>query len=180
MTSAWDKPAGTVDPAGTADARGMRRAASGGGAAERERGAHRAGHREPAGYPAASGPTAAAGLIVLAAVFMIMSGLWDFFVGLTAVLKGHFFVVVSNYTFHMNIHSWGWTHVIIGGLVFAAGVCVLLGRTWARVVGVVLAAISGIENFVFLPYYPTWSIIVIAIDVLVIWALTTGYRRPVA
>jgi hypothetical protein len=189
MTTAWDKPAetanppGTANPARSADSSGVRGMASdrgmaSGGAPERERGAHRAAHREPTGYPATGGP-AAAGFIVLAAVFMIMSGLWDFFIGVTAVLRGHFFVVVSNYTFHMNIHAWGWTHVIIGALVFAAGVCVLLGRTWARVLGVVLAAVSGIENFVFLPYYPTWSMIVIALDVLVIWALTTSYRRPI-
>ena len=63
---------------------------------------------------------------------------------------------------------------------FAAGVCLLLGMTWARVVGIVLAVISGIANFLFLPYYPLWAIVVIALDVFIIWALASGARRPVS
>ena len=68
-----------------------------------------------------------------------------------------------------------------GAVIFAAGVCLLLGMMWARVVGVVLAVISGLANFLFLPYYPLWSIIVIALDAIIIWALVTGgSRRRVA
>jgi hypothetical protein len=149
----------------------------------------------PAGYPADNPPAdytsgeytrgeyrggggmAQAGFTVLAATLMILSGLWSFFVGLTAVIKQHFFVVLPNYTFRLNVHAWGWTHLALGILVFAAGICLLLGQTWARVVGVVLAVISGIANFLFLPYYPVWSIIVVAIDVFIIWALVTGPRQ---
>jgi hypothetical protein len=128
-----------------------------------------------AGYGNGTGDgMAQAGFTVLAATLMILSGLWSFFVGLTAVIKQHFFVVLPNYTFHLNVHAWGWVHLALGILVFAAGVCLLLGQTWARVVGVVLAVISGIANFLFLPYYPVWSIVVIAIDLFIIWALVTG------
>jgi hypothetical protein len=119
----------------------------------------------------------AGGFIALAAVLMIMSGLWSFFVGITGVLSGGFYLVVRNYTFSYSIHAWGWTHLIIGAVVFAAGVCLLLGMMWARVVGVVLAVISGLANFLFLPYYPLWSIIVIALDAIIIWALVTGGGR---
>ena len=120
---------------------------------------------------------AAGGLIALAAVLMIMTGLWSFFVGITGVLSGGFYVAVRNYTFSYSIHAWGWTHLIIGGVVFAAGVCLLLGMMWARVVGVILAVISGLANFLFLPYYPLWSIVVIALDAFIIWALITGIAR---
>jgi hypothetical protein len=120
---------------------------------------------------------AASGLIALAAVLMIMSGLWSFFVGITGVLSGGFYIAVRNYTFSYSIHAWGWTHLIIGAVVFAAGVCVLLGMMWARVVGVILAVISGLANFLFLPYYPLWSIVVIALDAFIIWALVTGVSR---
>lgn len=124
---------------------------------------------------------AAGGFIALAAVLMIMSGLWSFFVGITGVLSGGFYLAVRNYTFSYGIHAWGWTHLIIGAVIFAAGVCLLLGMMWARVVGVVLATISGLANFLFLPHYPLWSIIVIALDVFIIWALVTGgSRRRVA
>jgi hypothetical protein len=137
-----------------------------------------------AGYAAAAeeGRSAAAGgFIALAAVLMIMSGLWSFFVGITGVLSGGFYVAVRNYTFTYSTHAWGWTHLIIGAVVFAAGVCLLLGMMWARVVGVILAVISGLANFLFLPYYPLWSIIVIALDAVIIWALcTAGTRRRAA
>ena len=120
---------------------------------------------------------AAAGFTGLAATLMILSGLWSFFVGITGILKGAFYVAVPNYTVSWSSHGWGWTHLILGAVVFAAGVCLLLGMMWARVVGVVLAVLSALANFMFLPHYPLWSIIVIAIDLFIIWALTTGSRR---
>lgn len=120
---------------------------------------------------------AASGLIALAAVLMIMSGLWSFFVGITGVLNGSFYVAVRNYTFSYSTTEWGWTHLAIGAVIFAAGVCLLLGMMWARVVGVILAVISGLANFLFLPYYPIWSIVVIALDAFIIWALVTGISR---
>jgi hypothetical protein len=140
-----------------------------------------AGYGQP-GYQSdyEGGSMAAEGFTVLAATLMILGGLWEFFVGITAVIKQTFYLALPNYTFNLSIHAWGWTHLIIGALVVAAGVCLLLGMMWARVVGVVLAVISGLANFLFLPHYPIWSIIVIALDVFIIWALVSGGRRQVA
>jgi hypothetical protein len=67
------------------------------------------------------------------------------------------------------VTSPGWIHLILGIIVFVAGVGLLAGQTWARVVGVVLAVISAVENFLFLPYYPFWAILVIAVDMMIIW-----------
>jgi hypothetical protein len=67
--------------------------------------------------------------------------------------------------------------LVLGAVIFAAGVCVLLGMTWARVLGIVLAVFVAIANFLFLPFYPIWSIIVIALSVFIIWSLATGGRR---
>jgi hypothetical protein len=140
--------------------------------------------RQAAGYETAAGnrrgqqPSAAGvGFTLAAGVLMILSGLWSFLEGLAAVIKKQFFVVTPNYTFQWNLSGWGWTHLILGIVVFAAGVCVLLGMTWARVVGVILAVFSAIASFMFLPYYPVWSIVVIAIDVFIIWALMTTRLR---
>jgi hypothetical protein len=74
----------------------------------------------------------------------------------------------------------GWIHLGVGAVVFTAGVCLILGQLWARVLGVILALISAVENFLFIPYYPVWSLIVIAVDVFIIWALVTGDRRQFA
>jgi len=127
------------------------------------------------------GSPAATGGMVLAGTLLVLAGLWGFFVGITGILKGGFYATVPTYTFTYSIKSWGWTHLIIGVVVFAVGVCLLLGQTWARYVGVFLAVVDAVANFLFIPYYPLWSIIVIAIDVFIIWALlAVGRERRAA
>lgn len=68
----------------------------------------------------------------------------------------------------------GWIHLTLGIVVLAAAICLFLGQTWARAVGIVLAILSGVANFLFIPYYPFWSIIIIVLDVFIIWALIAG------
>jgi hypothetical protein len=131
-----------------------------------------------AAYQEAPPSVGAAAGTVLAGVLMIVGGIWGFLVGLGVVLKKQFFVPVNTtYAYHWNVTDWGWTHLALGAVVFAAGVCVLLGMVWARVVGVILATLSAIASFMFVPYYPVWSIILVAIDVWIIWALVAGPRR---
>jgi hypothetical protein len=86
-------------------------------------------------------------------------------------------VVLPNYAFSLSATGWGVVHMIIGALVFIVGAALLTGNKWARWAGVALAACSAIANFVFLPYYPVWAIVVIALDIFVIWALLTP-RNP--
>jgi hypothetical protein len=141
------------------------------------------GYQQPAGYrePHYAEPPPSAGAAagtVLAGVLMMLGGAWDFLTGLAVVLKHGFFAPVSNtYAYHWNIQSWGWTQLAIGAVVFAAGVCVLLRMTWARVVGVILATLSAIAAFLFIPYYPIWGIILVAINLFIIWALVSVGRR---
>jgi hypothetical protein len=145
----------------------------------RETGARETGAygRSGYGYAASGRGMAQTGFTVLAAVLMMLSGLWSFLEGLVAIIKQSFFVSTANYTYQFSVHTWGWVHLGLGIVLFAAGACVLLGQAWAKVVGIVLAVFSGIANFMFLPYYPVWSIIVIAIDVFIIWALAAGLSR---
>ena len=169
MSSAQERTAGYEPDAGTQAGGAQHRAA---GAPDRT-----TAYAQPGYQP---DNMAAEGFTVLAAVLMIMGGLWSVFIGLTGIIKQAFYVAIPNYTFNLSLHAWGWTHLIIGAVVVAAGACLLLGMLWARVVGVVLAVISAIANFLFLPHYPIWSIIVIAIDVFIIWALVSSGRRVVA
>lgn len=124
---------------------------------------------------------AGTGHLVLASVLMILSGMWSFLEGIVAILRDSFFVTAStlngNYIYHFNLHGWGWLHLSLGIALFAAGVCVLLGQTWAKILGIVVAVFSALAAFMFLPFFPIWSIIVIAIDVFIIWALATSGRR---
>lgn len=125
-------------------------------------------YREPSG--------AAIGLTILAAVFMMVTGVLGFFEGLAAVIRGSFFVTLPNYAFSLSATSWGVVHIILGALLFIAGAALLADQTWARITGVVLAAFMMIANFVYLPYYPVWAIVVIALNAFVIWALLTPRR----
>jgi len=113
---------------------------------------------------------------ILAAVFMMVAGVLGFFQGLAAVIRGTFFVVLPNYAFSLSAAGWGVVHIILGVLVFIAGASLFTGHVWARVVGVTLAVFMLVANFVYLPYYPVWAIVVIALNAFVIWALLA---RPI-
>jgi hypothetical protein len=80
-------------------------------------------------------------------------------------------VATRNYLFKFDATTWGWIHLLLGVVVAFAGWGLLSGRTWARVVGITLAVLSAIANFAFIPYYPFWSLLIIALDVFVIWAI---------
>ena len=122
-------------------------------------------YREPSG--------AVIGLTILAAVFMMVTGVIGFFEGLAAIIRGSFFVTLPNYAFSLSATGWGWVHLILGALLFIAGGALLADQTWARITGVVLAAFMMVANFVYLPYYPVWAIVLIALNAFVIWALLT-------
>jgi hypothetical protein len=104
---------------------------------------------------------------------MIMIGIFQFFEGLAAVANDSFFVVGNNYTYNLDTTAWGWIHMIIGVIVFAAGLGIFSGATWARAVGIAVAVISAIANFFYIPYYPIWAVLLIALCVIVIWALAS-------
>jgi hypothetical protein len=132
--------------------------------------------------PAASRPAAqpsalwASSFAMFAGVLMILAGLWSVLAGFAAILNDEVYVTTPEYVYSFDITGWGWIHLILGALVVAAGVGVVQGATWAVVVGIVLASLSALVNFAFIPYYPVWSIVIIALDVVVIWALAS-YRR---
>jgi hypothetical protein len=121
----------------------------------------------------------ATGGLVFAAAAMLMLGIWQILMGIAAIIEDEFFIVTPNYTYDIDTTVWGWTHLGVGVLLVLAGLALFSGATWARVVGIVVAALSAIANFLFLPYYPLWSLAIIALAVFVIWALASQWsRRP--
>jgi hypothetical protein len=118
----------------------------------------------------------AVGFILFAAIMMIMIGVFQAIAGLVAIFENEFYVATRNYLFQFDATTWGWIHLIAGVIIVFAGWGLLSGRTWARVVGIILAVLSAIANFAFLPYYPFWALIIITLDVLVIWALAAHGR----
>ncbi|MCT9006688.1 DUF7144 family membrane protein [Streptomyces sp. NPDC054766] len=117
------------------------------------------------------------GWTAFAAVMMIFGGAMSIFQGIAAIAKDDVFVTTSNYVYSFNLTSWGWIHLTLGVLVVLAGIAVFRGMLWARIVGITLAGLAMVANFMWLPYSPVWSSVLIAIDAFVIWALCVGPSR---
>ena len=120
--------------------------------------------------PAVSGW--AIGGITFAGTMLILIGMFQAIDGIAAIANDEFFISTTNYTFNLDTSAWGWIHLLLGILLVLAGWSIFAGKTWAAVVALTLAMLSAVANFFFIPYYPFWSIIMIALDCWVIWALT--------
>jgi hypothetical protein len=114
----------------------------------------------------------AIGALSFAASIMIVIGFFQVIAGLTAIFDDEFYVVAQNYVFDLDPSAWGWIHLILGVVVLFAGFGLFAGKAWAGVVALTLAMLTAVANFFVIPYYPFWSILVIALSVWVIWALT--------
>ncbi|MFI0906381.1 hypothetical protein ACH4TE_23040 [Streptomyces sioyaensis] len=118
------------------------------------------------------------GWTAFAAVLMIFGGAMTLLEGISAIAKDNVFVTTQNYAFSFNLTGWGWIHLILGIVILLAGIALLsTGATWARVIGVILAGLSALANFLWIPHYPFWAIVVLAIDIFIIWALCAGDHR---
>jgi hypothetical protein len=112
------------------------------------------------------------GWIVFASVIMLLEGSLQAIQGLVAIFKDDFYVVARDRLIAFDFTTWGWIHLAIGVLVFFAGMALLSGRLWGRTVAVVLAVLSAMAQLTFLDAYPVWAVIIIALDILIIYAIT--------
>ena len=117
-------------------------------------------------------PSGWTGWIVFAGVMMIISGCLNALYGLIAVVNDEWVVWTNSASLYLDLSQWGAIHIVIGLVVLLSGIGVFSGNVLARTVGVIAASVSLIANFIFLPAYPLWTLAVITIDLLVIWALT--------
>ena len=116
----------------------------------------------------------ASGASVFAGCLLVTVGVFGFFQGLVAIVNGKdFFVTTPNYFVQFDASQWGWIHLILGIIVAATGLFIFTGNVVARSVGIVIAALQALANFLWLPYYPIWGIIIIALDIFIIWGLAT-------
>ena len=111
------------------------------------------------------------GWIAFAAILMIMMGAFNAIEGLVGVLTDDFYVVAPQDVLVFDLTTWGWIHLVVGGLVAVTGAALLAGSTWARVVTVVLAVVNAVAQMAFVAVYPVWSVIVIGLCAVVIWAV---------
>ena len=118
----------------------------------------------------------AIGFTMFAAIMLIIIGSFQVIVGLAGIFENEFYVKTPNYFLEFDASAWGWIHLIWGVLVLIGGFGLLAGSLWGRTLGVLGAAGAALANFAFIPLYPVWSIVVIALSVAVIWALTAHGR----
>jgi hypothetical protein len=117
--------------------------------------------------------TAWVGWVAFAGVMMALVGTFHVMQGLVALFKDEYFLVgKSELALQADFTAWGWIHIVGGVVIVAAGFALFAGKLWARVVGVIVALLSAIVNIGFLAAYPIWSVTMVAIDILIIWALT--------
>jgi hypothetical protein len=131
-------------------------------------------HRSPHG----GGSAWASGGAVFAGVLLFVDGVLAVLNGVVAIAKDDVYARIGDYTYKFNLTTWGWVHLVIGALLILTGLGILKGAPWARGVGVGMAALSVVANFMWLPYQPLWAVITIAIGVFVIWALLTDRSKP--
>jgi hypothetical protein len=127
---------------------------------------------EPSGW--------AIGWALFAAVMLITVGCFQVIAGIAAIAEDDIYAKGPDYILQLDVTTWGWLHLALGALLILSGLGIMSGNVVARTVGVLVAAVSMVANFSFIPWYPVWSIAVIAIDVAVIWALTAHGRDVVA
>ncbi|MEV6809616.1 hypothetical protein [Streptomyces sp. NPDC051132] len=126
----------------------------------------------PSGGHTRNSPLAAGGA-VFAGVLLLLNGILAILQGISALAADDVYARIDHYVYKINLTGWGWILLILGIIAALVGGGILARATWARVAGIALASLSLLAQFLFLPYAPVWSLITMAIDVFIIWALAT-------
>ena len=111
------------------------------------------------------------GWVWFAGIMLITIGLFDIFQGIVALINDDFAVLVEDGVLVVDLTTWGWVHIIIGAVLVLAGAGVLSGSVWGRSLGVIVAILNALAQLTIMPSYPFWALIIIALDVIVIYAL---------
>ncbi|WP_251095111.1 hypothetical protein [Streptomyces sp. Caat 7-52] len=117
------------------------------------------------------------GTTAFAAALMIFGGAMAIFEGIAAIAKDDLFLVTRHYVFDFSLTGWGWVHLILGIVIVIAGCAVLGGQLWARFLGVFVAGLGALANFLWMPYYPLWALTLVAVNIFIVWALCMGMHR---
>ncbi|TYB70120.1 hypothetical protein FXF51_03295 [Nonomuraea sp. PA05] len=118
-----------------------------------------------------------AGAALFAAIMMITVGFFQALEGIAAIIANEFYVPTRNYIYVIDVTAWGWIHLVLGVAVGVAGWGVMVAQLWARIVGIAAAVLSAVANFFFIPYYPFWAMLIIALDIFIIWTLCVYGKR---
>ena len=118
----------------------------------------------------------AVGLTFFASLIMLLIGSFHIIQGLAAVLDDSFYAIRPGYALEVDVQTWGWIHMIGGMVVMVAGGLLLTGNIFARIIATLICLLSAVGSFASIPYYPVWSILLIALNIAVIWAIASYGR----
>lgn len=110
---------------------------------------------------------------MFAAVVLLIIGVFQVIIGIAAIGQDVLFVTNTDYVYYFNTTAWGWIHLALGVLLILCAIGLFARAAWAMMAGIFLAVLSAIDNFFFLPFYPLWSLVIIALNIFVIWSLAT-------
>jgi hypothetical protein len=120
----------------------------------------------------------AEGLTVFAAALLITVGIFQALQGLAAIINDQRFVLTGDYLYKFDTTGWGWIHLILGLAAIGLGIALIMGQAWAMIVALVVVILQAVAQFMWLPYYPVWAIVIIVLDVAILWALVMQLGRP--
>jgi hypothetical protein len=109
---------------------------------------------------------------MLGASIMVLVGAFQITGGLAAILNTDFYQPIRRYSFDFSTTAWGWIHLALGLVTVITGFSLFAQKAWAVKAGIALAGLSAINNFLFIPHAPVWSILILLLDVWVIYVLT--------
>ncbi|HEY0815180.1 MAG TPA: hypothetical protein VGE11_18070 [Pseudonocardia sp.] len=121
----------------------------------------------------------ASGLILFSGGMLVISGILQLFIAVPALMHDIIYTSTPQYAYTFNLTAWGWIQLITGIAAICAGYAALRGLTWARILGIVVSCVSIVMEFAYIPHFAVWSVLVIAIDLVIIWGLAT-YRPEAA
>jgi len=139
-----------------------------------------AAYSRPTGYDEPTRldePTGWTGWIAFAGIMLIIGGSLNLLYGIIAAVNDEWVVWTNRADVYLDLTQWGWAHIVLGSIALLTGLGLFSGNILARTVAVIIAGVSMIVNFFFIPVYPVWALTVITIDVLVIWAVTAHGRE---
>jgi hypothetical protein len=118
-----------------------------------------------------------AGWIGFAGLLMIVMGAIDFFEGLIAIIRGEYYFVAPSQIIVFDTTTWGWLTLLWGIVILLAGLGLIGGATWARWFSIVVVIVSIIHQLAFVgnAAYPLWALMVLALSIIILFALTARW-----
>jgi len=113
-----------------------------------------------------------------AGALMLTSAILTFLVGVFALAANDLVVSGPGYEYTFQLSGWGWANILTGMVLAAVAIALFVSPQWARAAAIIVTCLAIVVTFLWMPYYPTGAIVLIALDVVVIWGVATWNTSP--